>query len=69
MRREHVELPTSEPDDATYFASPTGYVPNAHGDHLQWLQQQVDVDLWGQDVSHDWPWWQRQLAYHLPRFC
>jgi esterase/lipase superfamily enzyme len=28
-----------------------------------------DLDLWGSDVSHDWVWWQRQLAHHLPRFC
>jgi esterase/lipase superfamily enzyme len=28
-----------------------------------------ELDLWGEDVSHDWPWWQRQLAHHLPRFC
>lgn len=25
------------------------------------------VDLWGTDVSHDWPWWQRQLPYFLER--
>jgi esterase/lipase superfamily enzyme len=28
-----------------------------------------ELDLWGDDVSHDWPWWRRQLARHLPRFC
>lgn len=28
-----------------------------------------ELDLWGDDVSHDWPWWRRQLAHHLPRFC
>ncbi len=28
-----------------------------------------EVDLWGHDVPHDWPSWQRQLAHHLPRFC
>jgi esterase/lipase superfamily enzyme len=22
-------------------------------------------DIWGQDVSHDWVWWQRQTVYHL----
>jgi esterase/lipase superfamily enzyme len=22
-------------------------------------------DLWGQDVVHDWPWWQKQLPYFL----
>lgn len=25
-------------------------------------------DLWGWDVSHDWSWWAKQLAYFLPRF-
>lgn len=23
------------------------------------------VDYWGQDVSHDWPWWHRQLQYFV----
>ncbi len=27
-----------------------------------------EVDLWGQDVPHDWPSWRRQLQHHLPRF-
>lgn len=22
-------------------------------------------DLWGQDVSHDWPWWKKQITYFL----
>jgi esterase/lipase superfamily enzyme len=91
--------------EATYFANPTDYVPNLHGDHLAWLQGRLsallvvgqgawethptrslpstltmagllqekgircELDLWGYDVSHDWIWWQRQLAHHLPRFC
>jgi len=25
------------------------------------------VDLWGTDVSHDWPWWRRQIPYFLER--
>lgn len=25
------------------------------------------LDLWGPDVSHDWPWWKNQLNVHLPR--
>lgn len=25
------------------------------------------VDLWGYDVDHDWPWWKKQMRYHLPR--
>ena len=28
-----------------------------------------ELDLWGHDVAHDWPWWRRQFAHHLPRFC
>jgi esterase/lipase superfamily enzyme len=28
-----------------------------------------ELDVWGHDVSHDWVWWQRQIAHHLPRFC
>jgi esterase/lipase superfamily enzyme len=28
-----------------------------------------EVDLWGHDVPHDWPSWQRQIAHHLPRFA
>jgi esterase/lipase superfamily enzyme len=27
-----------------------------------------ELDLWGHDVPHDWPSWQRQVAHHLPRF-
>jgi esterase/lipase superfamily enzyme len=26
-----------------------------------------EVDLWGDDVPHDWPSWRRQIAHHLPR--
>lgn len=94
-----------EAGDAAYFANPAHYVPNLHGDHLEWLRSRLSVllvcgqgawethptgslpstkamaaklmekgircelDLWGEDVSHDWPWWQRELAHHLPRFC
>lgn len=29
----------------------------------------VELDVWGQDVAHDWPWWRKQLAHHLSRFC
>ena len=28
-----------------------------------------ELDLWGHDVAHDWPWWRRQFAHHLPRIC
>lgn len=27
-----------------------------------------ELDLWGYDSAHDWPWWRLQLAHHLARF-
>jgi esterase/lipase superfamily enzyme len=24
-------------------------------------------DFWGNDVNHDWPWWQKQLPYYLEK--
>ena len=27
---------------------------------------QVWVDVWGCDSAHDWDWWYRQVAYHVP---
>jgi esterase/lipase superfamily enzyme len=29
----------------------------------------VELDLWGHDVIHDWRSWRDQIAHHLPRFC
>ena len=26
------------------------------------------VDLWGPDVNHDWPWWQKQMVYFLEKW-
>src|SRR5581483_2502587 len=50
---------------------PTGSLPSsqAMAALLQGKGIRCELDLWGFDVSHDWPWWARQLAYHLPRFC
>lgn len=25
------------------------------------------IDLWGNDVNHDWPWWRKQLPYFLQK--
>ncbi|CCH78809.1 conserved hypothetical protein [Nostocoides japonicum T1-X7] len=27
-----------------------------------------ELDVWGHDSAHDWPWWRKQLAHHLQRF-
>ena len=50
---------------------PTGSLPSsqAMAAMLQEKGIHCELDLWGSDVSHDWPWWARQLAHHLPRFC
>jgi esterase/lipase superfamily enzyme len=26
-----------------------------------------ELDLWGHDSAHDWPWWCRQIVHHLQR--
>jgi esterase/lipase superfamily enzyme len=26
-----------------------------------------ELDVWGHDVAHEWPWWRRQALYHLGR--
>lgn len=26
------------------------------------------IDIWGYDADHDWPWWKKQMHYHLPDF-
>ena len=35
---------------------------NAKGIHI-W------IDVWGYDVYHDWPWWETQIKYFLPKMC
>jgi esterase/lipase superfamily enzyme len=50
---------------------PTGALPSTKqmAGLLQSRGIPCELDLWGYDVAHDWPWWQRQIAHHLPRFC
>lgn len=28
----------------------------------------VNLDLWGFDVKHDWPWWERMLNHYIPTY-
>ena len=50
---------------------PTGALPSTR--HMAHLLAEKglnhELQLWGHDVSHDWHWWQRQIAEYLPRFC
>jgi esterase/lipase superfamily enzyme len=51
--------------------NPTGALPSSRemAALLQRKGIRCELDLWGFDVAHDWPWWRQQLAHHLPRFC
>jgi esterase/lipase superfamily enzyme len=53
-----------------FEVDPTGSLPGttAFAQLLQDKGIRHELDLWGHDSAHDWPWWQRQLAHHLPRF-
>jgi esterase/lipase superfamily enzyme len=50
---------------------PTGALPSSQRLAALLADRGVpcELDLWGTDVAHDWPWWRRELAHHLPRFC
>ena len=58
-------------DQGAWETHPTGSLPSTV--KLAQLVQEkgirCELDLWGFEVSHDWEWWQKQLAHHLPRFC
>ena len=28
----------------------------------------ANLDLWGSDVKHDWPWWERMLNHYIPLY-
>jgi esterase/lipase superfamily enzyme len=53
-----------------FETSPTKSLPSTQ--HFANLLREkgirVDLDVWGYDSAHDWPWWRRQIAHHLPRF-
>lgn len=36
-------------------------------DQFERLNIPAWVDLWGEDVNHDWPWWLKQFPYFIER--
>jgi len=68
--REHVSI-LLVCGQGAWEVNPTGALPSTRrmAQLLQSKGIRCELDLWGYDVAHDWPWWQRQLAHHLPRFC
>jgi len=66
--RVHVVLTVGQ---GAWETDPTGSLPSArHIAHLL-ADKRIshELDIWGHDSAHDWPWWRRQIAHHLPRFC
>lgn len=53
-----------------FEVSPTMALPStrAFAELLSRKGIRHELDVWGHDSAHDWPWWHRQLAHHLPRF-
>jgi len=39
----------------------------ALGEILEAQEIPAWVDVWGEDVTHDWPWWTQQMQYFLPQ--
>jgi esterase/lipase superfamily enzyme len=66
--RVYVVLVVGQGDWETH---PTGSLPSARSTAELLSAKGIphELDVWGHDVAHDWPWWRRQLAHHLPRFC
>lgn len=66
--RLHVVLTVGEGPWETH---PTSSLPEARRMAALLAERGLshDLDVWGHDAAHDWPWWQRQIALHLPRFC
>ncbi|KGN34856.1 hypothetical protein N802_02105 [Knoellia sinensis KCTC 19936] len=56
--------------EGPFETTPTGSLPStrAFADLLAQKGIRHELDVWGHDSAHDWPWWQKQLAHHLPRF-
>ena len=40
---------------------------NALADVLQAKGISHERDIWGPEVSHQWPWWQKQARHHIGR--
>lgn len=57
--------------EGPWEVDPTGALPSTHrmADLLAEKGIPHELDVWGHDSAHDWDWWTRQLAHHLPRFC
>ena len=44
-------------------------------DSTRWLEDvmrrkgiRAQVEYWGYDVDHDWPWWYKMVEHYVPQF-
>lgn len=67
-QRLHVVLVVGQ---GAWETHPTGSLPSARRMAALLGEKGIphELDEWGHDAAHDWDWWQRELAHHLPRFC
>jgi len=67
-RRLHIVLTVGQ---GAWETHPTGSLPSTRrvAAMLRVTEIPHEFDEWGTGVAHDWPWWRRQIAHHLPRFC
>lgn len=77
MSGEHLEWVRSHVQvllvvgQGAFEVHPTQSLPGARRLAGLLAERQIphELDVWGEDSAHDWPWWQPQIAHHLPRFC
>jgi esterase/lipase superfamily enzyme len=65
-------LPLLQQADAIHILSGQGnYEAPERSQHLSDILRSKNIphnlDLWGTDVDHDWPWWRKMLPYTLER--
>jgi esterase/lipase superfamily enzyme len=67
-RRLYVVLTVGQ---GAWETHPTGALPAAHAMAALLAAKGIphELDVWGHDAAHDWDWWAKQVAHHLPRFC
>ena len=56
--------------EGAWETHPTRSLPSAHEMDALLGERGIphELDVWGHDSAHDWDWWRKQVAHHLPRF-
>ncbi|HKP45258.1 MAG TPA: alpha/beta hydrolase-fold protein [Pyrinomonadaceae bacterium] len=65
-------LPMLQKADSIYIMSGKGsYEAPERSEHLAEILKSKNIphtlDLWGEDVNHDWPWWRKMLPFTLEK--